>query len=189
MVGVDGAGKSTVIEALHQLGSFRVIYAGGRQFVWQAMYDRLIGCSWGTTALAHLLIYGENLWRYLHSVRYRARGSCVIFDRYPAIEYKICPSLPIRLVYFVLYRLFFPDPDLVVAIVGEAGEIYRRKQEMTMAMIGSEQARLMALPKVVVVNNHDGELVETVMHVLRAIQEVRIGRARSRCRSSFGKRK
>ena len=160
LLGVDGAGKSTIIKNLSN-ENIKVIYMGFRDFKFQKFIDKL-NKNKITLFFQHFIVYIENLFRYKKALQYEKEGFNVVFDRYPLVDYQVA-SKGSYFFYKLFYKHFFPKPDKLVLIVGDEEEIYQRKPELTKEEIKDIQNKLKELnifDKIIV--NKTGKLGETL---------------------------
>jgi len=144
LVGVDGAGKTTIIKKITENNNnIKIIYMGFRDFKFQNLIDRL-GKSKITLFFQHFIVFVENLFRYRKALNYEKDGYDIVFDRYPLIDYQVA-SKGSYLIYTLFYKYFFPKPDKIILIVGDVDEIYKRKPELTKSEIKNLQAKLKEL--------------------------------------------
>jgi hypothetical protein len=172
LVGVDGAGKTTIIEQLLSYGDFETVYMGGVRFRFSDLYTGLMQASRLFVIPVRLAMFLENILRYTNAKYYNLKGYHVLLDRYPVVEYSISPSKYLRLFYYVFYKFFFPRPHKVIMVRGDSCEIFGRKQEVTVSEINTQQMVMSKSKHVTdIVENLDGDFVNSINKVMRIIYE------------------
>jgi thymidylate kinase len=132
VLGLDGTGKSTLVEGIHRA----LARKPGRQYMgeksWEtraaawALTDRGSRRGPWTRLLAPLILYGEMWYRYLHA---SARAGVVVFDRYPA-ELFLRRKGPRRLIYRLLFNTLFPQPRHRFYLTCSIGTCASRKEDL-----------------------------------------------------------
>ena len=169
IVGVDGAGKTTIIEVLKKYNT-KSVYMGFKEFKFDNFYKRISGKNIFFTFLVHFMVFFENWYKYLKSILFRFQGYDVIFDRYPKIEYLISENKKLHILHSIFYKFFFPSATKEIFIKGNPLEIYKRKQEMNIDEIKIEQKKLEDIVEYIVLNK-DGEFEKTINSIFRIINE------------------
>jgi len=130
IIGVDGAGKSTVIQNLKQLLKDECVvqYMGSRSYE-DAKLVKLL-CQTSMTKVEFLysiwLRYRCFWKRYKQAV---ASGKIVLFDR-SVDEIYINSSGVFKLMYTVLYKYMFPSPSSLIYLHCSAEASLRRKDDI-----------------------------------------------------------
>lgn len=160
-LGVDGAGKSTVISEVK--GRLDLICIGSDYFHLKPSFFKEKAIVNNASVLPHgkesygnilsilkaLHLYGSYLVVPLFSLKASVMGRCVIFDRY-FFDLYVDPE---RFRYsasksFVLMLLkLIPYPDLVIYLNGDAETIHNRKPELTVDMIKDQDRKYKELFK------------------------------------------
>jgi thymidylate kinase len=159
-LGVDGAGKSTIISELtKQLDSLCV----GTDYyhLKPTLLANNVADNNGATVLPHtrptygwflsyvkaLHLYGHYLLSPWCTLKAAVMGRCVIFDRYlydlyvDSTRFRYAGSSS-----FVLFLLrFIPKPDVVMYLNGDAELIHNRKPELSVEMINEQDKKYRAL--------------------------------------------
>lgn len=165
LIGVDGAGKTTILTELNKIKNTKTLYMGFRNFKFQGIVDLLGKVGKVGIIFQHIFVYFENLARIYKANKLERDGYIVLFDRYPAIDYQVA-SKSSQLIYKILYKYFFPLPDRIILIKGEKNEIYKRKPELTLDEIEELQSKLEKISVIdAIVHNKTGELESTLSKV------------------------
>jgi thymidylate kinase len=144
LLGPDGSGKSTLAEGIESAFYFPVrrVYMG----LW-AHDDRADGIA---PQLRRILLRPFTIWRrYLASVRHRALGRLVIFDRYvyDALLPPRGPLVRLKRPYFYLLSRLCPAPDLVLLLDVPGPIMHARSGEYDPAHLEAERAQYQALQR------------------------------------------
>lgn len=129
-IGIDGVGKSTLVDVLTKIHASKIVYMGSGDYAlpflssWIPKYkiEMLIKL---------LLIYLENWIKQLKIALFRMRGWNVLVDRHP--RYQFANNKP-GLGYYMnvmLYKYFFVRPRHVIILYESAEIICKRKNEKT----------------------------------------------------------
>lgn len=167
IVGVDGAGKSSIIDILTKY-NIKTIYMGFKGFEFEKFYKKIIGKNFFLTFLVHFFVFLENWIRFLKAKIYNLKGYDVVFDRYPKIEYQLNESFANKLIYNLFYKYFFPKVDVIMLYVSP-NIILKRKEELSLKEIKSQQNKLKNISNIVM--NNDGDICKTVNLILKIIYE------------------
>jgi len=127
ITGMDGSGKSTIVELLHQLmgHNSQVIYMGKKE--WQTSIAAYAFKEKRFPSILNLLIlYGEFWYRWLQSFK---STKVIIFDRYPSEMYLSQIGIR-RKVYALLFNRFFPSPSQTFYLYCSPSDAYARKSDI-----------------------------------------------------------
>lgn len=125
----DGAGKTTVIKALHQqrLLDSKQLYMGTNpqhaEFPLTRMLARWRKAAWAKP-LWSVSTQLEQLWRYRRALRYRQQGKIVLCDRYPSAALRAHASNK-------PWQQAIGKPDLLIYLDAPAEVLQPRKQQHT----------------------------------------------------------
>ena len=167
IVGVDGAGKSYVIEILTKY-NIKTIYMGFKEFKFEKSYKKIIGKNVFFTFFVHFFVFIENWVRLLKAKLYNLRGYDVIFDRYPKIEYQLTNNFANRLIYNLFYKYLFPKVR-TIALYADPNIILKRKKELSLEEITFQQNKIKSLVDVKIKNEEN--ICNVVNLVLKELYE------------------
>ena len=137
-LGIDGAGKSTVIDVLHKNLGYKVVYLGDSSIRFSKFYKIPF-----LKPLSIFVQYFEKLARVFKIYLYTLRGKNVLCDRY----YFETSSTGFKAkLYTLLYNKLFLKPDSVIVLYNDAEVILSRKQEVTKEEIESFNDEMPKLP-------------------------------------------
>jgi len=162
IMGVDGVGKTTIIEVLKQY-NIKSIYMGFKGFYFENLYQKIIGKNKFLTILVHIMVFGENWVRFFKSKFLNFRGYIVIWDRNPVIEYQYNTKI-----FYPLYKICFVKVKTFILFAKES-EIFKRKQERKIKEIKEEQKFLTSLQDAILIENSKIDI--TVNKILKVIYE------------------
>jgi len=169
LIGVDGAGKTTILNELQKDDNIKTIYMGFREFKLQRFITILSKFGKLGIIIQHFIVYIENLIRFIKAKILEKQGYKVLFDRYPLIDYQVA-SQGSYFFYKLFYKNFFPKPDKIILIIGKVDEIYQRKPELSKDEILEIQTKLQKLNDIdIVVENNSGYLFKTVEIIKKEI--------------------
>jgi thymidylate kinase len=141
LLGPDGAGKSTVAEGIESRFYFPV------QRVYMGLWARRETLS-GRRVILEVALRPLVIWRrYLGSLRHRALGRLVVFDRY-VYDAMLPPSGPLvrlKRLYFRLLSRLCPAPDLVLVLDVPGGVMHARKAEHSAERLEAEREAFLRL--------------------------------------------
>ena len=172
LIGADGAGKTYIISKLVEHDAYASLYFGGRDFMLDGFYNKLLNKGFVCVFLARLFQFFENIYRYLKAVFIATfKGKIVLFDRYPPIEYKINKNPKMVMLYNIFYK-FFPKVKKIIFIYSDPITIYKRKQELSIDDIESWQNEILNSKFIVFrVNNYNGKIDEALNQCLETIYD------------------
>ena len=127
-LGIDGSGKSTIIDILHLELGHNKVYLGDRSIRFGKFYQ--------INALKPFSIfiqYFEKLFRVIKIKLFTLRGKTILSDRY---YFYIQKDNGIkRILYNAFYNIFFIKPDVTIVLYESAEVILERKKEVTKEQI------------------------------------------------------
>lgn len=173
LIGVDGAGKTSIIEKFTENSAYRSVYFGGRDFMLEKFYNSLLGKGIMFVLLIRLLQYFENLSRYCKALYIAIfQGKIILFDRYPPIEYRINNNPKMRMFYQLFYRFTFPKIKKIIFIYADSNTIYNRKQELSIEEIDFLQNEIInSTFEFYKIDNFNGEIDKTLNNCLKVIYD------------------
>lgn len=135
-IGVDGAGKSTVVNSLQEYykNNASLQYFGFRNYVtdiaknWFENKNIRRKVPFLTQLVSILVQYYDMLIRYKRAMRTPSRLK--IFDRYVWEAYENADSFTTRLLYYVFFKLLFPGVDGVVYLHCPEKISFQRKDDI-----------------------------------------------------------
>ncbi len=129
-IGVDGAGKTTVIERLKQIfPNSMYVYMGSSQYYFDKIYKRFKG-GFFTNSLKFFMVYFENWIKWFICIKGKINGRIVLIDRYPSFQNVRATGMK-KLKYIIFYDWLFPKPKKLIYLYNDPHIIYERKQEHT----------------------------------------------------------
>jgi adenylate kinase len=130
IVGVDGAGKTTIINTLSGLDRVRTQYMGDGFFRLASLYTYLDRFGLIGRKINYTVQYGETWWRYFHCRRLAKQGYVVITDRWPGYNRHLL-QLGISSSFAQKIFSLIPKPDTMIMLTASTATILARKQELT----------------------------------------------------------
>lgn len=141
VVGVDGAGKSTVVKILSYLPKTRIVYMGDGQFILHKLYSALKRLGKMGRYVSYAMQYLEMWGRYLRAGLLTLRGYRVVIDRYPGFNRHLVLHREWCRPSSFLFALI-PRPKRIFFISAPAETIHKRKQELSETEIEKYQAAI-----------------------------------------------
>jgi thymidylate kinase len=142
LLGPDGAGKSTVAEGIESRFHFPV------RRVYMGLWARRETLSGGHRVVLEVALRPLVIWRrYLGSLRHRAGGRLVVFDRY-VYDAMLPPSgslVPLKRLYFWLLSRLCPAPNLVLVLDVPGRVMHARKAEHDAELLEAEREQFLRL--------------------------------------------
>jgi hypothetical protein len=127
LLGVDGAGKTSVAHALRRLKRpVKVIAMGSAHFRWSAMVQRLF-----SSLVGQLAEHCERMLRRWLGFCLGRFGWVVIYDRHPLEQINTRPLSLKHRINNSFFHLYDWPVDLTFWLTGDYQQIYERKQEFT----------------------------------------------------------
>ena len=128
LVGVDGAGKTTVANHLQQLPMpIKTIHMGDTNF--RTLPMRLAQKRWVPWPLPQISLHWERFTRRRTGRRFARAGYVVIYDRHPAEQRNLHPNTVIAKLNNFLFRFYDQPVMLIFWLTGDHETIYERKRE------------------------------------------------------------
>lgn len=128
LVGVDGVGKSTIINEIKNIIPGTIsIYMGSAHYRFQKFYD-ILPKNFITNFILFFMAYLENWMRYIQSIWLKSIGYTVIFDRFPTYQFARAKGFRKKL-YSTFYNYFFPSPYQIFYLYNESEILMKRKKE------------------------------------------------------------
>jgi len=127
LLGVDGAGKSSVANAFrHLTRPVKVIAMGSAHFRWSATLQRFF-----PSPVVQLAAHCERMLRRWLGFCLGCLGWIVIYDRHPLEHINAMPSLLKHRINNFFFHLYGWPVDLTFWLTGDYQQIYERKNEFT----------------------------------------------------------
>lgn len=127
LLGVDGAGKTSVAAAFHRFAHpVKVIALGSAHFRSLPILQRLF-----PTPVVLLAAHCERMVRRWWGFYLACFGWIVIYDRHPLEQFNTTPELPRHRINNSFFRLYGWPVDLTFWLTGDCQQIYERKHEFT----------------------------------------------------------
>ena len=148
LIGVDGAGKSTIAAELGVFLPVKVFYMGDSQYVFKFSAKLLSSQKKILVPLKVLNFWIESWFKIVISMRYIMRGYMVIYDRWPIYQLVERRKGLGYILYFIFLKYLFINglPNKIV-LTSTPEEIYLRKKEKSISQIKSYYANLASLDK------------------------------------------
>ncbi len=128
LVGVDGVGKSTIINEIKNIIPGTIsIYMGSAHYRFQKFYD-ILPKNFITNFILFFMVYLENWIRYIQSIWLKSIGYTVIFDRFPTYQFARAKGFR-KILYSTFYNYFFPSPYQIFYLYNESEILMKRKKE------------------------------------------------------------
>jgi thymidylate kinase len=142
LLGPDGAGKSTVADGIESRFCFPV------RRVYMGLWARRESLSGGHRVVLEVALRPLVIWRrYLGSLRHRACGRLVVFDRY-VYDAMLPPTgslVRLKQPYFRLLSRLCPAPDLVLVLDVPGRVMHARKAEHDAERLEAERQQFLRL--------------------------------------------
>ncbi len=161
-LGIDGSGKSTIIDIISKDFGYKTVYLGDRSIKFSTLYQLKL-----LKPFSIFIQYFEKLLRVSYWKFLTFRGKNIITDRY-YFEEKT-GSFKSK-VYTLLYNKFFVKPDIVMVLWNDADIILERKQEASREEINNFNQNIENLPfkKVIKIKNDSiDDTLNKILEVLR----------------------
>jgi hypothetical protein len=127
LLGIDGAGKTSVANAFRRLSSpVKVIAMGSAHFRWSAMLQQFF-----PSPMVQVAEHCERMLRRWLGFCLGYFGWIVIYDRHPLEQFNTSPFLLRHRINNYLFHLYGWPVDLTFWLTGDYQQIYERKNEFT----------------------------------------------------------
>jgi hypothetical protein len=127
LLGVDGAGKTSVANAFHRRAHpVKVIAMGSAHFRWLSILQRLV-----PSPMVQLAAHCERMLRRWLGFCLKRFGWIVIYDRHPLEQLNTMPTLLRHRINNAFFHLYGWPVDLTFWLTGDYQQIYERKKEFT----------------------------------------------------------
>jgi hypothetical protein len=127
LLGVDGAGKTSVANAFHRRAHpVKVIAMGSAHFRWLSILQKLV-----PSPVVQLAAHCERMLRRWLGFCLKRFGWIVIYDRHPLEQINTRPSLLKDRINNYFFHLYDRQVDLTFWLTGDYQQIYERKKEFT----------------------------------------------------------
>jgi|GEM_PF-4353681 hypothetical protein len=129
VLGVDGVGKTTLVNKICEVTGAKKIYMGNNQLFLQPLHDLLSKLGKISLPFTFVLCWIEQLARCIKAAALSFLGNTVILDRYPKYEIFAYESNLARFFGGVFYGVLFPDTSEAVVVWCNERTILERKDE------------------------------------------------------------
>lgn len=129
VLGVDGVGKTTLVETIRTAIGVKAIYMGNNRLFLQPLHDFLSKFGKVSVPFTFILCWFEQFIRRINAAISSFMGKTVILERYPKYEIFAYNSQLARSLGNIFYGLLFPDVAEVVVIWCNEEKILSRKDE------------------------------------------------------------
>jgi hypothetical protein len=127
LLGVDGAGKTSIATAFHRLPRpVKVIAMGSAHFRWSAVVQRFF-----PSPVVQFAVHCERMLRRWLGFCLKRFGWIVIYDRHPLEQLNTMPTLLRHRINNSFFQLYGWPVDLTFWLTGDYQQIYERKKEFT----------------------------------------------------------
>jgi len=127
LLGVDGAGKTSVADAFRRLTRpVKVIALGSAHFPWSAALQKFF-----PSPVVQLAAHCERMLRRWLGFCLVCFGWIVVYDRHPLEQINTRPSLLKHRINNSFFHLYGWPVDLTFWLTGDCQQIYERKREFT----------------------------------------------------------
>jgi len=138
LLGVDGAGKTSVANAFRRLTRpVKVIAMGSAHFRWLPMLQRFF-----PSPVVQLAEHCERMLRRWLGFCLGCAGWIVIYDRHPLEQLNTMPTLLKHRINNYFFRLYGWPVDLTFWLTGDYQQIYERKKEFAAERLRDLDARI-----------------------------------------------
>jgi thymidylate kinase len=162
-LGIDGSGKTTVIEHLERDFGYHVFYLGDRSIRFSKLYTISF-----LKPLSIFIQYFEKLLRVLKIYILTFRGKNILTDRYYYFDGE---SFSLKgKIYTLLYNKLFIKPDIVIVLWADSQTILQRKQEVSQEEIELFNRSIERLPFKNVYTIKNENLDETLNKIIEILQ-------------------
>jgi len=138
ILGIDGVGKSTIVDILSKSLSCKKVYLGDKSIKYRKIYKLK-----SIKIISIFVQYFEKLFRIVHLKLLTLRGVTVITDRY---YFETENNSLKSKVKSLMYNKLFIKPDVVVVLYAEPKTILKRKNEVTAKEIYEFNKNISTLP-------------------------------------------
>jgi hypothetical protein len=133
LLGVDGAGKTSVANAFHRHARpVKVIAMGSAHFRCLSILQRIV-----PSPVVQLAAHCERMLRRWLGFCLKRFGWIVIYDRHPLEQLNTMPTLLRHRINNSFFRLYDWPVDLTFWLTGDYQQIYERKKEFTVERLHS----------------------------------------------------
>jgi len=176
LLGVDGAGKTSLANAFHRLTHpVRVIAMGSAHFRWLPILQRFF-----PSPVAQLAAHCERMLRRWWGFCLECFGWIVVYDRHPLEQLNAMPTLLRHRINNYFFHLYGWPVDLTFWLTGDYQQIYERKKEFPAERLRDLDERISDVLayrhidhlKVNVTDNSLGDVVDTVLGQVSARYDV-----------------
>jgi len=161
-IGIDGSGKSTIIDILSRDFGYKSYYLGDRSIKLSKLYQ----ISY-LKPISIFIQYFEKLFRVSKLQLYTLRGKHIITDRY---YFESNTTTLKGKVYNLLYNKLFLKPDIAIVLYADANTILKRKQEVSKQEIEEFNKHIKNLPfnnKVIIKNENLDTTLNQILEYLK----------------------
>lgn len=160
-LGIDGSGKSTIIDIVSKDFGYKTIYLGDRSIKFSKLYQ----IKW-LKPLSIFIQYFEKLFRVGYWKFLTFRGKNIITDRY---YFEFRGNSFKSKIYGFLYNKLFIKPDLAIVFYNDADVILSRKKEVTKKEIENFNKNIDKLPFENMMKIKNDSLDDTLNQILKVL--------------------
>ncbi len=138
-IGLDGVGKTTLIELLKKNLGCKTQYMGNKNYYIEK-YINLKKANIILKIISFITIYIEEWITYFKIRYYKLRGEIVLTDRYykyeKILKQKYYTSKTEKIIYFLFYKYLYPNADEYIFVYENYNTIKKRKKEINKKQYG-----------------------------------------------------
>jgi thymidylate kinase len=164
-LGVDGSGKTTIINILSKELGYRKVYLGDSSIRFANFYNKKY-----LKPVSFLIQFFEKFFRVLSLKLSTFRGNTVLCDRFYFYERNKNDSFLKRVVYDFLYNKIFIKPGKIIVLWNDVSVILKRKQEISEKEIEEFNKNIEKLPFKDIIKVKNDDLNETLNKILKKIK-------------------
>jgi len=161
-IGIDGSGKSTIIDILNKNFGYKFFYLGDRSIKFSKLYKIKL-----LKPISIFMQYFEKFFRVGYIKFLTLKGKHILTDRY---YFEINTHGLRGKIYDILYNRLLIKPDLVIVLWADSEEILTRKHEASKEEIEKFNQNINNLPfnnKVIIENINLDKTLNEIVKVLK----------------------
>ena len=161
-LGIDGSGKSTIIEILEKSFGYESYYLGDRSIRFSSLYKKSY-----LKPFSIFVQYFEKLFRVFSIYIKTLRGKNILTDRY---YFQNTTEGFKGVLYNFLYNKMFLKPDMVIVLYDDAEIILQRKQEVSAQEIEKFNMEIASLPFTNIQSIRNRDIDDTLNKILELLK-------------------